>query len=172
MSSINKEEKRITRHICLQLLYASEVSENFTFSESLSNFSDGDKPIFSTISKDQLEYIKKLFQVSVDYKKKVEDIIKLQLDNWDISRLALIDKIILRMAISEMLFIDEVPPKVSITEGVEIAKEFSTKDSSRFVNGILDAVYNKVYQTKEKIILDIKEEPKKKTMKKKIIKKK
>ena len=52
------------------------------------------------------------------------------------------DKIILRMAISEMLFIDEVPPKVSIAEGVEIAKQFSTEDSSSFVNGILDAIYN------------------------------
>ena len=46
------------------------------------------------------------------------------------------------MSISEMLFIDEVPPKVSIAEGVEIAKEFSTNNSSRFVNGILDVVYN------------------------------
>ena len=59
-------------------------------------------------------------------------------------RLALIDKIILRMSLSEMLYVESVPPKVSIAEGVEIAKEFSTKDSSRFVNGILDAVYNNV----------------------------
>ncbi len=91
-----------------------------------------------------------MVKVSFDDKKKVDDLIELQLDNWDISRLALIDKIILRMSISEMLFIDDVPPKVSITEGVEIAKEFSTKDSSRFVNGILDAIYNKVYKNKVK----------------------
>ena len=56
-----------------------------------------------------------------------------------------IDKLILRISLSEMLYIAEVPPKVSITEGVEIAKEFSTKDSSNFVNGILDAIYNEVY---------------------------
>ena len=62
-------------------------------------------------------------------------------------RLALIDKIILRMSISEMLYIDDIPPKVSIAEGVEIAKEFSTKDSSGFVNGILDAVYNENFNT-------------------------
>ena len=60
------------------------------------------------------------------------------------SRLALMDKLILRMSITEMLYVDEVPHKVSIAEGVEIAKEFSTKDSSRFVNGILDAIYHKV----------------------------
>ena len=157
MSPMKKEEKRFTRHICLQLLYASELSEDFTFSksspsaiETLNNFSEGSNPILDDVSKEQLQYIKQLFKVSIDYKKKVDDLIELQLDNWDISRLALIDKIILRMSISEMLFIDDVPPKVSITEGVEIAKEFSTKDSSRFVNGILDAVYNKVYKNKVK----------------------
>jgi N utilization substance protein B len=52
------------------------------------------------------------------------------------------DKMILRMSIAEMLYVDTVPPKVSISEGVEIAKEFSTEDSSSFVNGILDAIYN------------------------------
>ena len=57
-------------------------------------------------------------------------------------RVALIDKLILRLEISEMLQEESVPPKVSIVEGVEIAKLFSTDDSSRFVNGILDSVYN------------------------------
>ena len=65
----------------------------------------------------------------------------------------MIDKLILRMAISEMFFIEDVPPKVSIAEGVEIAKVFSTNDSSSFVNGILDAVYNEIYipDTKDKV---------------------
>ena len=57
-------------------------------------------------------------------------------------RLALIDKIILRMCIAEMLYVEDVPPKVSMAEGIEIAKEFSTNDSSSFINGILDAIYN------------------------------
>ena len=46
------------------------------------------------------------------------------------------------MCISEMLYMDEVPPKVSMAEGIEIAKQFSTIDSSGFINGILDAIYN------------------------------
>ena len=75
----------------------------------------------------------------------IDKLIQERLKNWDISRLAIIDRIILRMSASEMFFIDEVPPKVSIAEGVEIAKVFSTKDSSSFVNGILDAIYNEVY---------------------------
>ena len=74
-----------------------------------------------------------------------------KLVNWEIKRLALMDKIILRMSISEMLFLDEIPPKVSISEGVEIAKKYSTVDSSSFVNGILDAIYNEHYKDNIKI---------------------
>ena len=80
-------------------------------------------------------------------KEYVDELIQARLNNWDMSRLALIDKLILRMSTAEMFFMDEVPPKVSIAEGVEIAKIFSTKDSSSFVNGILDAIYNDTYMT-------------------------
>jgi N utilization substance protein B len=56
------------------------------------------------------------------------------------------------MALVEMIHKDEVPPKVSITEGVEIAKQFSTEDSSSFINGILDSVYSELIMKKEKIL--------------------
>ena len=61
--------------------------------------------------------------------------------NWDISRLAMVDKCILRMAICEFSRFPDIPAKVSINEAVELAKKYSTQESSRFVNGILDAVY-------------------------------
>jgi N utilization substance protein B len=51
-----------------------------------------------------------------------------------------------------MVYVDEVPPKVSIAEGVEIAKQFSTEDSSSFINGILDSVYNEIIKGKEKTV--------------------
>jgi N utilization substance protein B len=72
--------------------------------------------------------------------------------NWDFDRITLIDKLILRMALAEMIYVDEVPPKVSIAEGVEIAKQFSTEDSSGFINGILDSVYNEIIKGKEKTV--------------------
>ena len=56
------------------------------------------------------------------------------------------------MALSEMLYEDAVPPKVSITEGVEIAKRFSTDESSSFINGILDSVYNDNLNSKKKLV--------------------
>ncbi len=63
--------------------------------------------------------------------------------NWDMSRIAIIDKNILRMALAEILYCEDIPPKVSINEAIEIAKKFSsTEKSSKFVNGILDAIFN------------------------------
>ena len=81
-----------------------------------------------------------------------DKLIKDRSKNWDFDRITLIDKLILRMGVVEMIHIDEVPPKVSIAEGVEIAKQFSTEDSSSFINGILDSVYNEVIMKKEKIL--------------------
>ena len=69
--------------------------------------------------------------------------IKKNLQNWEFARIALLDKLILRMAITEMLFMHDIPPKVTISEAIEIAKEYSTSESSSFVNGILDAVFKK-----------------------------
>jgi N utilization substance protein B len=60
--------------------------------------------------------------------------------NWELRRMAAVDRNILRLAIYEMLFRDDIPPVVSINEAVDIAKKFSTKDSGKFVNGILDKI--------------------------------
>jgi len=61
-------------------------------------------------------------------------------ENWDLHRMAVVDRNILRLAIYEMLFREDIPPIVSINEAVDIAKKFSTQDSGKFVNGILDKI--------------------------------
>jgi N utilization substance protein B len=60
--------------------------------------------------------------------------------NWEFNRIAIMDKLILRMALCEFLYFPDIPPKVTIDEAIEVAKKFSTEKSGRFVNGILDAV--------------------------------
>jgi N utilization substance protein B len=70
----------------------------------------------------------------------LDEKIKALADNWDLNRLAVVDRNILRLAIYEMCFRDDIPPVVSINEAIEIAKRFSTEDSGKFVNGILDEV--------------------------------
>ena len=71
------------------------------------------------------------------------------LENWEWSRVALLDRLILQMATAELFYIDDVPPKVTISEAIEIANQFSTSDSSSFVNGILDAIYKDQKQLKD-----------------------
>ena len=66
--------------------------------------------------------------------------IKKYAQNWDIHRMAVVDRNVLRLAIYEMLHRDDIPPVVSINEAVDIAKRFSTEESGRFVNGILDKI--------------------------------
>ena len=69
-----------------------------------------------------------------------DELIKKYCKNWDLNRIAVVDRNILRLAIYEMLHRDDIPPVVSINEAVDVAKRFSTEDSGRFVNGILDKI--------------------------------
>ena len=136
---MNKEQKRVARCVCLKILYANS-SSGILFNEILDNFNDNEA--LESINKEQIKYASMLFSLTIENKIELDKLIESKLVNWKIQRLALMDKMILRMSLSEMLYVESVPPKVSITEGVEIAKEFSTEDSSSFVNGILDAIYN------------------------------
>ena len=89
------------------------------------------------------EYAMKLTNKCLDYNQELDNLIISKSSNWDISRIAIIDRIIIRLALTEMLYFDDIPAKVSIVEAVEISKEYSTDDSSSFINGILDSIYNK-----------------------------
>ena len=76
--------------------------------------------------------------------KEVDETIAEQVKNWDMDRIAKVDRNILRLAIHEMLHREDIPPVVSINEAIDIAKKFSTEKSGRFVNGILDKVKAKL----------------------------
>ena len=74
------------------------------------------------------------------HKNELDELIKGRVANWEMNRIALIDLILLRMGICEILYFPDIPPKVSINEQIEIAKEYSTAGSAKFINGILDAI--------------------------------
>jgi len=82
----------------------------------------------------------KLIRGALEHRAELDERIKQHAANWDIHRMAVVDRNILRLAIYEMLYRDDIPPIVSINEAVEVAKKFSTQDSGKFVNGILDKV--------------------------------
>lgn len=132
-------QRREIREVVLQALYSEEVSGNLW------------KQVLNTIiearlgkEKDAQKFAEQLFLKTAKNKEELDNIIQDHIDNWKINRLATVDKLILRMAICEFLYFEEIPTKVTINEAIEIAKRFSTKKSGKFVNGILDAVLERL----------------------------
>ena len=147
MSSLTSKEKRQARIITLQAIYAHEFNGSDLDDTCEFMLDKGNPPI-----EDVIKYGKQLSNLIFQHAIEVDDLIKNRSKNWDFYRITLIDKLILRIALGEMIYVVEVPPKVSIAEGVEIAKQFSTEDSSSFINGILDAVYNEIVKKKENMV--------------------
>jgi N utilization substance protein B len=81
-----------------------------------------------------------LIRGTLEHRDAIDEHIKKHAQNWDFHRIAAVDRNIMRLAIYEMLFREDIPPIVSINEAVDIAKKFSTQDSGKFVNGILDKI--------------------------------
>ncbi len=96
------------------------------------------------LNEKNLEFLDKLISKIKDNKKIIDEIIKEHLINWELERLSYIDRAILRIATCELLYFDDIPPKVSINEAIELAKEFSDEDAKRFINGVLDAIYKEL----------------------------
>ncbi|MBO8150963.1 MAG: transcription antitermination factor NusB [Candidatus Neomarinimicrobiota bacterium] len=131
-------ERRAARELVLQALYAQELSDA-PVSEVESYVIDE-----SDLSEELKEFARKLFRTSVYHKDELDGYIKEKSLNWEFERIAVVDRLIMRMAICEFLYFDDIPPKVSISEAIEIAKKFSTENSSAFVNGILDAILREI----------------------------
>ena len=130
--------RRRARECVFQGLYAMEISGNSqdkTFSDMLNRYS---------FDEDTKSFASSLYIKTLDQKQFLKKTISKFLENWELGRIALLDNLILQMAVCELLFFDDVPPKVSISEAIEIAKKYSTDDSSGFVNGILDSVFKEV----------------------------
>lgn len=85
-----------------------------------------------------------LIRGAIEHRDEADALIRKHCKNWDLPRIAAVDRNIMRLAIYEMLYRDDIPPVVSINEAVDIAKKFSTQDSGKFVNGILDKVKGEI----------------------------
>lgn len=123
------------REVALCILYQKEISKRESkelFQIYQENYS----------LKQEVAEFAKMLQEGVEIRlSAIDSLIKKYAKNWEIERMAIIDRNILRMAIFELIHLADVPPKVSINEAIELAKKFGDTDSPRFVNGILDKVY-------------------------------
>jgi N utilization substance protein B len=96
------------------------------------------------ISPRRLPYLRTLLTAAGAHMEEVDEWLRQALDNWRLDRLAAVDRALLRLAATEMIFLEEIPPRVSIQEAVRLAEQYGGPDSPRFVNGVLDALYRRL----------------------------
>jgi N utilization substance protein B len=121
------------RQIALQVLYAVELTgddPSATFDRLVHG---GDKR--------HRAFARRLVQLSAQHKKEMDGYISGKSQRWDLERMALLDHLLLRLSLCELFYVEDVPPKVTINEAIEVAKDFSTDQSGRFINGLLDALF-------------------------------
>jgi len=150
-----KQEKEILEFIFNDLMLANE--DFVSFAEDRFNNWDDDaemlrmlilqylqKPgtfkLEEMIGKEKFDFAKELLEITELKNEQLDELIKPKLRNWDAERVAQLDMILLQMGVSEFLFFDTIPPKVTINEYIDLAKAYSTPQSGHFVNGILDSV--------------------------------
>ena len=126
--------RRKARELALQMLFQFDMAGN-TPDTIVTTFEDLQKSKPNT-----REFAVKIFQGTVDHMSEIDDMIQAQADNWRLSRMAVVDRNIIRMSIYEFLHETDTPKLVIIDEAIEIAKKFGTQKSSQFINGILDGI--------------------------------
>ncbi len=130
---VEMKTRRAAREWALRMLYAHELSGD-SITAIAADLLDGAREEQNT------RFCRALAQRVADKDLLIDTLIKQAVEKWDLNRIAVLDHIILRMAIAEFLYFDDIPFKVTINEAIELAKRYSTAQSGRFVNGILDAV--------------------------------
>lgn len=134
--------RRAIREAVLKSLYAQFLSDESTENILKNVFSE-----YATEDIQDQKFGERLLIKTVDYREEVDQTIEHFLKNWELDRLALIDRLILEMGITELIVFNQIPTKVTINECIEIGKKFSTAGSGKFINGILDSALD--HLTKE-----------------------
>lgn len=144
--------RRKAREVLLKILYLSEsreinvdaaISEMSAIDEVIADMTDDSeikhlKPFSFGLDEKQEKFVITLARKIEENMDVLNDNIKPFLKNWDFSRISRIDRIIMWIALAEMLYMFDIPPAVSINEAIELAKKFSSEKSPSFINGILD----------------------------------
>ncbi|UCB57471.1 MAG: transcription antitermination factor NusB [Candidatus Omnitrophota bacterium] len=125
-----------SRVLALQFLYRIDITKE-EFPCVLSEFWREHKA-----EKEVKDFAIQLIQGTQANLARIDSVITKYAQNWQLKRMAVIDRNILRLGCFELLFLEDVPPKVAINEAVELAKRYGDTESSKFVNGILDKIHN------------------------------
>lgn len=129
-------KRTFARECALKILYRIEISKE-SVDSSLKDFWS---KAADSADKDTHNFTEVLVKGTCENIKTIDEVISKYTDNWNISRMAVIDRNIMRMSVYEMLHRSDIPPNVSINEAIELAKKYGDVDSGKFVNGILDKI--------------------------------
>lgn len=122
------------REWCMKLIYQLSIQDNFK-SDEIESFIE-----YFDLPNNELKYIRKNCMSIINNIDEINEIIKSNLDGWNYNRIAKLDLAILRVAINEIYYLDDIPVSVAINEAVEIANKYSTESSYKFINGILGTI--------------------------------
>ena len=155
------QEKKIIEFILNDLMLANETFVSHV-EDNFSNWDDDGEMIvqllagylqkpgsyhFNKMMSDDKElFAKDLLQTVLEKSEHLQSLIIPKLKNWDSERIALLDMILMKMGVAEFLFFETIPPKVTINEYIDLAKDYSTTQSGQFVNGILDNIHKELVQ--------------------------
>jgi len=127
------------RELALQFLYQYDLRGPEFLDEARTFLRDEES------DKGTREFALHLIRGTTEHMDEVNDLISQVAKNWDIDRMAVIDRNVLRMATFELLHCPDIPPKVSINEAIELGKRYSTQNSGGFINGVLDKIKDKTH---------------------------
>ena len=133
-------KRQKSREIAMELLFGMALSKN-SYEETIESFVEDYEMDLTTID---LEYVKEAVKVVNDNLSKIDEIITESLVNWKLDRISKVNLTILRLAVAEMLYVEDVPEKVAINEAIELTKKYSDEKSVSFINGVLDKAFKSI----------------------------
>lgn len=155
------EEKKMIEFILNDLLLANEIFVSHV-EESFSNWDDdgemvvqllvgyiqkpGSYDFKQLLTPDKEQFARELLKTMIEKAEHLQSLIVPKLKNWDPERIALLDMLLMKMGVAEFLYFETIPPKVTINEYIDLAKDYSTPQSGQFVNGILDNIHKELVQ--------------------------
>ena len=134
--------RRRSRELAMQALFQIELHADHS-TEAVELFCTHFK-----VSKRLRPFLLHLIQGVTEHRNEIDSLIKQFSQNWKMSRMSRVDRNVMRIAVYELLYCHDIPPKVSINEAIDIGKKYGTEDSGAFVNGILDSIH--LFLEKEK----------------------
>ena len=136
-------QRRKAREVTLQVLYELDVL-GIDIREAIDRFwANFDAP------EEARKFSSFLIEGTWNNREKIDSLISGSSENWTMARMSRVDKSILRMAVYELLFCHDIPPKVTLNEAIDLGKVYGSENSGAFINGILDALYGKLRKKDE-----------------------